>query len=66
MSLLRMILLGAYMAGVAALVIGFAIRLGLPVDLTPRGALIFSIACFLCSLATREVEALVEERKPPA
>ena len=64
MSLLRMILLGSYMAGVAALLLAFGMRLGLPLgNFTPRGVLIFSIACFLCALATREVAA--QDEKPP-
>lgn len=64
MSLLRIILLGSYMAGVAGLVFGVAIRLGLPLsDVGARGALIFSAACFLCTLATRKVVAQMEKPK---
>lgn len=67
MSLLRMILVGSYMAGVAALLLAFAMRLGLSVvDLSPRGVLTFSIACFLCALATGEVEAHAQKPKPSA
>ena len=63
MSLLRMILVGSYMAGVAALLLAFGIRLGLPMDHTPAGALTFSIACFLCTLATQKVRVLFEKPK---
>ena len=65
MSLLRMILLAAYLAGVAALVFGVAIRFELigMMGLQARGAVTFAIGCFLCSLATREVAAILEKPK---
>ncbi|MBI4464225.1 MAG: hypothetical protein HY647_05925 [Acidobacteria bacterium] len=67
MSLLRMIQIGSYMAGAAALLLAFGIRFGFTVgDFTPRGLLFFSIACFLCTLATREILADTEKPKPPA
>ena len=64
MNLLRIILLGSYLAGVAGLVFGVAIRLGLPIpDLGARGPLIFSAACFLCTLATLKVMVQMEKPK---
>ena len=64
MSLLRIVLLGTYLSGVVGLLLGVAMRLGLDLgDVTARGALVFSVACFLCSLATREVFALLEKTK---
>lgn len=63
MSLLRIVLLGAYLSGVVGLVLGVAMRLGLPIgDMSARGALVFSCACFLCTLATRKVTAQLEKR----
>ncbi len=68
MSFLRMILLGAYLAGVVALVLGVAVRFGIIGlgELGTSGALTFSIACFLCSLATREVATILEKPKERA
>ncbi len=65
MSLLRMILLAAYLAGVVAMVFGVAIRFELigMMGLQARGAVTFAIGCFLCSLATREVAAILEKPK---
>ena len=65
MSFLRMILLAAYLAGVAAMVFGAAIRFELigVMGLQARGALTFAIGCFLCALATREVAAILEKPK---
>ncbi len=64
MSLLRILLLGTYLSGVVALVLGVGIRLGLPLgDLGARGALVFSATCFLCTLATRKVVAQLEKPK---
>ena len=64
MSILRLLLLGTYIAGIVALLLGVAIRFGLPTGtLGPRGALIFAGVCFLCTLATREVAASVESPK---
>jgi len=64
MSLLRIVLLGTYLSGVVGLLLGVAMRLGLDLgDVGARGALVFSVACFLCSLATREVSAQLEKTK---
>ena len=65
MSFLRMILLAAYLAGVAAMVFGVAIRFELiaMMGLQARGAATFAIGCFLCALATREVAAILEKPK---
>ena len=64
MSLMHILLLGSYLAGIVGLVLGIAIRLGLPLmGLGSRGALLFSTACFLCTLATREVEGRLEKPK---
>ena len=64
MSPMRILLLGSYLAGIVGLVLGVAIRLGLPLlGLGARGALFFSTACFLCTLATREVESKLEKPK---
>ena len=67
MSLLRMILLGTYLAGMVGLVWAVIARLG--VDLPgpqPRGALVFAATCFLSTLATREITALIGGPKEPA
>jgi len=62
MRLMHILLLGSYLAGIVGLVLGVAIRLGLPLmDLSARGALLFSTACFLCSLATRDLEGKLEK-----
>ena len=62
MSFLRIILLGTYLAGVLGLALGVVTRLIVPVaGLAPRGALVFSAACFLCTLATREVATTLEK-----
>lgn len=64
MSFLRIILLGTYLAGCAVLALSIALRLGVQLgDFTPRGAVGFAVACFLCSLATREVAAMLEKPK---
>ena len=64
MSFFRMIVLGTYLAGAAGLALGIAIRVGLPLGtLTPRGALLFAGVCFLCTLATSKVAALLEKPK---
>ncbi len=64
MSFLRIIILGSYLAGVAGLVLGVAVRVGVHLGgFSSRGAMGFSAACFLCSLATREVAALLEKPK---
>ena len=64
MSLLNIVLLIAYLSGVAALALGVGIRLGLPMgDISARGALLFSGVCFLCCLATREVIFLITKRQ---
>ncbi len=68
MSFLRMILLAAYLAGVAAMVFGVAIRFEMisMAGLQARGALTFAIGCFLCALATREVAAILEKPQEQA
>ena len=64
MSLLRIVLLGTYLSGVVGLLLGVAMRLGLDLgDVSARGALVFSVACFLCSLATGKVSAKLEKMK---
>ena len=63
MSLLNIVLLVAYLSGVAALALGVGIRLGLPIgDIGARGALVFAGVSFLCCLATREVISLMEKQ----
>ena len=64
MSFLRIVLLGTYLSGVVSLLLGVAMRLGLDLgDVSARGALVFSCACFLCTLATRKVSAQLEKMK---
>ncbi len=67
MSFLRMILVGSYLAGAVGLFWAIALRVGLHIgDFTPRGALGFAAVCFLCTLATREVAAVIEKPKEEA
>ena len=67
MSFLRIILIGSYVAGLAGLVLGTAIRLGLALGAaTPTGALRFAMACFLCALATRAVAEALEAPRDEA
>ena len=64
MSPMRILLLGSYLAGIVALVLGVAIRMELLLlGLTARGALLFATTCFLCTLATREVASKLEKPK---
>lgn len=67
MSFLRMILLGTYLAGCAVLALSILLRLGVELGtFTARGAVGFAAACFLCSLATREVATMLEKPKEQA
>ena len=64
MSPMRVLLLGSYLAGIVALVLGVAIRMELLLlELSARGALLFSMTCFLCTLATHEVASKLEKPK---
>ena len=64
MSPMRILLLGSYLAGIVALVLGVAIRTELLLlESSARGALFFSMTCFLCTLATREVASKLEKPK---
>lgn len=64
MSVFRIVLLGTYLAGILGLAMAVLLRLGLSViSSEPKGALAFSGVCFLCTLATREVAAMLEKPK---
>ena len=64
MSFVRVILLGTYLAGAVGLLLAVVIRMGVALgQFTPRGALGFAGVCFLCTLATREVAAVLEKPK---
>ncbi len=67
MSILRLVFLGTYVAGMAALLLSVVIRSGLPLaTFSPRGALGFAGVCFLSTLATRKVMALVQASQAEA
>ena len=64
MSPMRIFLLGSYLAGIVALLLAVAIRMELLLlDSSARGALSFSMTCFLCTLATHEVASKLEKLK---
>lgn len=67
MSFVRVILLGSYISGAVALLLGTLIRVGMPfLGASPRGALSFAAVCFLFTLATREIAAVLAAPKPEA
>ncbi len=60
MSILRAIFLGTYIAGMGAFFLAVVIRLGVHIGtFSPRGALGFAGVCFLSTLATRKVMAML-------
>lgn len=56
-QVLRIIQFLTYLGGAIGLAVAVIVRLAGLTFVTPRGALVFAIACFLCTLATRAVAA---------
>lgn len=66
-QVLRVIYLASYAAGLIALAAGTVNRFfTFMQDVSPRGVLVFAIACFICSIATlRAAEEEAKERQKP-
>ncbi len=64
MSVLRVILLGSYIAGCISLAVAICLRFEVFLMVaTPEGAVRFAAACFLCSLATHALAGACEKYK---